>query len=563
MRGFGWWWPKAAPVWSFAADATGLFHGRVLGESHPADGVQVIALQVNANTSFDQSTLQAQSPSMKAWPTLQWLQWPLFMESIMWNTLVRSTPKLAEGVVTAPELQALFPQAFELNERARSAMAPIPTPSGGAPLSVQENLILAALSPAEHAALVPHLERVSLASGQVIGQPGQAMAHVYFPLSCSVSWVSHTADGESVELALVGSDGLMGVPLVLGGLAPQHTVQVQCGGQALRMGADVFLRLQGAHLRLHKLALLYVQWQMTQMAQSIVCSRHHAVSERLGHWLLSHAQAAKRSELHVTHETIAHMLGVRRESVTQAAGRFQAAGWLGNSRGKITLKDPDGLRRMACECQARVQAESQRYVQQLAQLARQPDTNGEGVGVPMAWGPVSDRAADLLAGELTPYLPPYGLSHEEASPQAADNSALQKYVDAYDFAPVGFVTLDAQGQILQTNLAGAILLDIQRSQCQHQRFADFLDGESQTPFARFHHEVLGGQCRRHCLVQLTPTAHRTALRVRIDATADEWGVENRMVLIDVSAHNLHDTPQGRPWQFQSTGTGATTSAWRS
>jgi hypothetical protein len=107
------------------------------------------------------------------------------------------------------------------------------------------------------------------------------------------------------------------------------------------------------------------------------------------------------------------------------------------------------------------------------------------------------------------------------------------------------------------------LLDIQRSQCQHQLFSDFLDGDSQAPFARFHHEVLGGQCRRHCVVQLTPTAHRSGLRVRIDATADEWGVENRMVLIDVSEQVIHDARQGGPWQFQNGHEGALPAVWRS
>jgi PAS domain-containing protein len=161
-----------------------------------------------------------------------------------------------------------------------------------------------------------------------------------------------------------------------------------------------------------------------------------------------------------------------------------------------------------------------------------------------------------------PELSPYGLSPAQAtSPQTGVD--LQKYVDAYDFAPVGFVTLDAQGQILQTNLAGAILLDIQRSQCQHQRFSDFLDGASQAPFARFHHEVLGGQCRRHCVVQLTAAAHRSALRVRIDATADEWGVENRMVLIDVSEDTTSAGPQGGHWPFQSADAGTAPGAWPS
>lgn len=489
----------------------------------------------------------------------------------MWRSTNHPSPRsLQYPLVSAPELQALLHPAM----CERGAPGPMhevsPAPSmrsvqsqHASGLSARHNLILAALSAAELTALAPHLERVTLVSGQVIAQPGHAMAHVYFPLSCSVSWVSHTADGESAELALVGCDGLIGVPLVLGGLAMQHTVQVQCGGQALRVGADVFLRILGVQVRLHKLALLYAQWQMAQMAQSIVCSRHHAVSERLSHWLLSNAQAAKRAELHVTHETISHMLGVRRESVTQAAGRFQAAGWIGNSRGKITLKDPDNLRHMACECQARSQAESQRYLQQLARLAGHhsgSDHDSAELQLGYAAGAALPTAAALP--DPSSCVPPYGLSQEEAAqPQTGDD--LQKYVDAYDFAPVGFVTLDAQGKILQTNLAGAILLDIQRSQCQHQLFADFLDGDSQAPFARFHHEVLGGQCRRHCVVQLTPTAHRSGLRVRIDATADEWGVENRMVLIDVSEPVMPEAPQDGPWQFQNGHAGARPAAWRS
>ena len=290
---------------------------------------------------------------------------------------------------------------------------------------------------------------------------------------------------------------MVGVPLILGGLGMQHTLEVQCGGQALRMAVDVFLRMLNVQVRLHKLALLYAHWQMAQMAQNIVCSRHHAVAERLSHWLLCNAQAAKRAELHITHETISQRLGVRRETVTQAAGRLQSAGWIGNSRGKITLKNPDMLRRTACECQARSQAESQRYVQLLARLA----TSRCGDDPPSAqlqneyrdWPAVSVTAA---RPDMLPELPPCDLSHSDvAQPRSGDD--LQKYVDAYDFAPVGFVTLNAQGQILQTNLAGAIMLDIQRSQCQHQLFVNFLEGESQAPFARYHQEVLGGQCR-HC-----------------------------------------------------------------
>jgi PAS domain-containing protein len=157
-------------------------------------------------------------------------------------------------------------------------------------------------------------------------------------------------------------------------------------------------------------------------------------------------------------------------------------------------------------------------------------------------------------------LTPYGMPTDAQMSMEGD---LQKYVDAYDFAPVGFVTLDAQGRILQTNLAGAILLDIQRSQCQHHDFSDFLADESQAVFARFHQEVLGGQCRRHCVVHLTATAHRSALQVRIDATVDEWGVENRMVLIDVSEQVTNTALQGTHWPFQRAEAGIPYTSWPS
>ena len=466
----------------------------------------------------------------------------------MWNTNAINPSVLhPASLISGPELQALLQQPFETDHKQRQPfglMSPKSQPVS--PWHAGENLILASLPPFEQTALAPHLERVTLTSGQVIVQPGQALQHVYFPTHCSLSWVSHTADGESAELALVGRDGLIGVPWVLGGMTMQHTVQVQCGGQALRMSADEFVRQLRRPGRLHQLALLYVQWQMTQMAQSIVCSRHHAVSERLGHWLLSNAHGANTRELRVTHETISQMLGVRRESVTQAAGRFQAAGWIENHRGRITLKDPDGLSTMACECHARSQAESQRYLQQLAQQGRQHDGHAPTLALPE---PV-DTAVVLT---------PYGMPQEEQESQASD---LQKYVDAYDFAPVGFVTLDAHGRVLQTNLAGAILLDIQRSQCQHHLFSEFLEPSSQASFAQFHQEVLGGQCRRYCLVVLSATAHRKAMCVRIDATADEWGVENRMVLIDVSDQATLQEGLSASWAYPSTAAAAAPLGYR-
>lgn len=455
----------------------------------------------------------------------------------MWNTkAITPSAHHSASLVSGSELEALFHESFDLPHTGRQVLGMEPRKSRSvSPSNVGENLILATLPLAERAKLAPHLERVTLASGQLIVQPGMVLQHVYFPINCSVSWVSHTADGESAELTLVGRDGLVGVPLVLGGVEMQHTVQVLWGGQALRMGADEFLRQLSWQGHLHRLALLYVQWQIAQMAQNIVCSRHHAVSERLSHWLLNNAQGANSPELCVTHETIAHMLGVRRESLTQAAGRFQAAGWIAINRGKITLKDPDGLSSMACDCHARGQVELRRYLQQLVRVGRQNGALDQAI----KWPAPVDSGLALL---------PYGMPNEETPRPAAD---LQKYMDVYDFAPVGFVTLDAQGRVLQTNLAGAILLDIQRSKCQDHLFSDFLDVPSQASFAQFHQEVLGGQCRRHCWAVLKATAHRNAMLVRIDATADEWGEENRMVLIDVSDQVPLQEGLSAPWQFQS------------
>jgi CRP-like cAMP-binding protein len=381
------------------------------------------------------------------------------------------------SLVSEPRLEALFHQPPDSGRQGRQALGMKPSTSWTVvSRHAGENSMLAALPLAERASLAPLLERVTLASGQLMVQPGMALQHVYFPVNCSVSWVSHTADGESAELALVGREGLVGVPWVLSGTQMQHTLQVQCGGQALRMGAVEFLRQFSKQGRLHRLALLYVQWQIAQMAQSILCSRHHAVSERLSHWLLRNAQGADTQELRVTHDTIAHMLGVRRESVTQAVGRFQAAGWIATNRGKITLKDPEGLSAMACECHARGQVQSQHYLQQLARMSLQ------------------DGTTDSIAEQPTPVdasmnWTPYALPAEEVLPSGTD---LQKYKDVYDFAPVGLVTLDARGRVLQTNLAGAILLDIQRSKCQHHLFSEGLDGPSQALFEKFHQEVLGG-----------------------------------------------------------------------
>jgi PAS domain-containing protein len=215
---------------------------------------------------------------------------------------------------------------------------------------------------------------------------------------------------------------------------------------------------------------------------------------------LFNQDAVCSDQLNVTHETIANMLGVRRESITQALGKLQSAGLVSSGRGKIHIRDRDGLVESVCECFSLVCTETRRLYERLERL---PDFAEDA------------HLQDMQAGEQ-------------------DHALLHKYQDAYDFAPVGFVSLDPQGRVVQTNLAGAIMLDIQRSQRTLSPLADFIAPADRASFLNFHQEVLSGKCRRYCEVTLCATAHRAEMVVRIDATLDEMGDECRLVMIDVT-----------------------------
>jgi CRP-like cAMP-binding protein len=186
----------------------------------------------------------------------------------------------------------------------------------------RKNRILAGIPWVHYARIMEHLKLVDLCQGQVFVESGASLDFVYFPTTCTVSLVSHTADGDSSELAMIGKEGMVGISLVLGNGSANHRAVVQCAGQAFKMPSDVF-QSELAHCReLQQLSLNYVQALITQMAQSIVCTGHHSVSERLSYWLLFNQDALGSDHLLVTHETIANMLGVRRESITQALGKL-------------------------------------------------------------------------------------------------------------------------------------------------------------------------------------------------------------------------------------------------
>ena len=374
------------------------------------------------------------------------------------------------------------------------------------PSSARANRILGALPMAEYLALAPHLEPVQVLAGQVLENAGASCAHAHFPVDCAITLVSATRDGEMSELALIGREGVVGLAALLG--APTTALQsvVLRPGLAYRLPAPVFeqsLQTSGA---MQALALRYLQNLMLQMAQGVVCSLHHSVLQRLSTWLLFHHTVTACDQVRATHETIAHMLGVRRESITQAAGQLQQAGCLSTSRGRITLHDLQGLRQHVCECFAAVEGDHR----QLWQVPQASWPNGHG---------------EVLSG-------PLALAADERSEgQGRDGD---RYADIYDFAPVGLLSVDSQGRLIEANMAAAIQLGISRSQCAQHRFADFVQPASRSVFEAFHREVLSGKCRRPCEVALLPGGHRAAAVVRLEAVVDESGEENRMVMLDIT-----------------------------
>jgi CRP-like cAMP-binding protein len=214
----------------------------------------------------------------------------------------------------------------------------------------RQNHLLGAIPEAEWARFAPHLTPVALALGDVLYESGTDQPYVYFPTDSIVSLLYVMADGASAEIAIVGNEGLVGVSLFMGGGTTPNRAVVQSGGRAFRMKAQ-FIRdeffLAGP---VQHLFLRYTQALLTQMAQTAACNRHHSVDQQLCRWLLMSLDRLPSSELRMTQELIANMLGVRREGVTEAAGKLQDAGVIQYSRGHIQVLDRPRLERMVCEC---------------------------------------------------------------------------------------------------------------------------------------------------------------------------------------------------------------------
>jgi CRP-like cAMP-binding protein len=236
-----------------------------------------------------------------------------------------------------------------------------------APQDPSQNHLLAALPAADLARVSKNLKLVELPLGQALYESGSRQRAVYFPTTAIVSLLYTLADGSSVEIAVVGNEGIIGVSLFMGGETTPSRAVVQSAGYAYRWSGKFLKEEFTLGGPMQHLLLRYTQALLTQMAQTAVCNRHHSLDQQLCRWLLLSLDRLDGNELVMTQELIANMLGVRREGVTEAAGNLQSAGLIKYSRGRITVLDRAGLEARTCECYAVVRKEFDRLLPDITQ----------------------------------------------------------------------------------------------------------------------------------------------------------------------------------------------------
>jgi CRP-like cAMP-binding protein len=236
------------------------------------------------------------------------------------------------------------------------------TAARSSPHSPKQNHLLAALPAEDYARLLPDLDLVPMPLGEALYESGGRLQHVYFPTTSIVSLLYVMEDGASAEIAVVGNEGILGVSLFMGGETTPSRAVVQSAGHGYRLKAQLLKNeFNRAGPALH-LLLRYTQALITQMAQTAVCNRHHSVEQQLCRWLLLSLDRLNSNELNMTQELIANMLGVRREGVTEAAGKLQRAGLIRYGRGRITIIDRPRLEQEVCECYGVVKREFDRLL---------------------------------------------------------------------------------------------------------------------------------------------------------------------------------------------------------
>jgi CRP-like cAMP-binding protein len=226
----------------------------------------------------------------------------------------------------------------------------------------QQNHVLAALPREALERITPFLELTALPLGKVLYESGDTLRHVYFPTDAIVSLLYVMASGASAEIAVVGNEGVVGLALFMGGESTTNRAIVQSAGSAYRLLGKRFKDEVNRHTELLRVMLRYTQALITQMAQTAVCNRHHSIDQQLCRWLLLSLDRLSGNHLTMTQELIANMLGVRREGVTEAAGRLQKLGVITYRRGQITVLDRPRLEQLCCECYAVVKKETDRLL---------------------------------------------------------------------------------------------------------------------------------------------------------------------------------------------------------
>jgi CRP-like cAMP-binding protein len=232
--------------------------------------------------------------------------------------------------------------------------------------SPKQNLILAALPEVDYQRLLPQLELVEIGLGRPLYESGGHLQHVYFPIEGIVSLLYVTQGGNSAELAVVGKEGMIGISLFMGGETTPNRAVVQSSCRAYRLPASA-LKAHFAEGGALQLTLLkFTQALITQISQTAVCNLHHSVDQQLCRWLLLSLDRLPENRLQMTQELIANMLGVRRQGVTESAGKLEREGLITYHRGLITVLNRPGLEQRSCECYSVVKAETERLLPRAA-----------------------------------------------------------------------------------------------------------------------------------------------------------------------------------------------------
>ena len=414
------------------------------------------------------------------------------------------------------------------------------------PISPRKNRILAGLPASEFARIEGQLELVASEPGQVLCQDGLNLGYLYFPVTLVASLVSCQDEEGATELALIGNEGVIGMPEALGGEAMLYNAITLVPGHAFRLRAEWALwEFEHGGLLL-RLALRFMQALMAQIVQVAYCNSHHSVDQRLCRWLLAVTDRAPDQALRMTQADIADRLGVRREAVSTATVRLQSLGAVQHHRGTLSVADRSCLEAESCGCHVVLRRPAPAPYPSVAEVLERPRHRPTLASIRHR---AEDRfrrnrsslpssPADLgrLLEELQINKLELELQNEELTQAYAEADALRDlYTDIYDFAPVAYLTVDAQGVVRQCNLAGAILLGIKRSEAARHRFGDAVVAPQRPDFERFLGDVLAGQHRQRCELTLAATEQRPETHVILDGMADEQGSQCRLVVTDITA----------------------------